>query len=143
MENWTLGNLLHDCVVQPMVIIGSGMIGRIVKSPAFFPLESTLDDEQCYVSDITQLKQRDGHACAPIIFFDLFADDFYSSLGSLQAVRAANDAYIIPHELPNLLNVMLDHDPLFGVLRTGFVPRHDLYLTRRKLSLFDILQQVL
>ena len=72
------------------------------------------DDEPRHVGQIAQLEEVARHQVAPVVLLDLADEVVEPVLRPRQPLVGADDADVVPHEVSDLLPVLLDDDALVG-----------------------------
>src|SRR5690606_36033804 len=72
--------------------------------------------------NVPQLEQIASDEILPVVFSDLVLEQGDASSGPLQAVVAADDADVVPHEATNLVPVLGDDDGFVGRDSSSHLP---------------------
>lgn len=88
----------------------------------FLACHGALDGECCHQREIAHLEECVCHLGVPVIPVQLFANRGDARVSQTEAVIASNDADIVPHETPDLVPHMGQHDQFVTGHRFARVP---------------------
>src|SRR5262249_28068214 len=82
------------------------------EAAALLALLGAGDDQAGDVGEVAQLQQISGDEVAPVVLLDLLDEVVQAAPRALEALVGAHDADVVPHEMPDLVPVLLDDDAL-------------------------------
>src|SRR6478735_12473521 len=87
-----------------------GMIHGEVEASTLLPHARGIDHELSHRLDVPKLQQIARHQVLPVVLPDLLLQQAHPTRGALQAIVAAHDTDVVPHQAPNLVPNLGDDD---------------------------------
>src|ERR1700677_4765852 len=92
----------QHCVAWRNARVRLRIIEREVQPAALVAAQGAIDDQRRDQHEVAQLDQVASDLVIPIILLHFLAQTAQAARGALQAFRGADDANVIPHQLPDL-----------------------------------------
>jgi hypothetical protein len=93
-----------------------------VEPTAFLPAKRGIHDQRRHRREVSELQKIDGDVEVPVKLPNLTLKIPETGAGALEALVGADNPDVIPHQAPDLVPVVINHDQLIDVLHISGLP---------------------